>query len=81
MAYLEYFDQRAIDLNSEIMKHPELMELLSRHNDPAVKLAHVAAYCEIIVEGAYTEEECNVLAEILTKRLVAKRTGSLIVVP
>ena len=81
MAYLEYFDQRAIDLNSEIMKHPELMELLSRHNDPAINLSHVAAYCEIIVEGAYTEEECNVLAEILTQRLVAKRTGSLIVVP
>jgi len=80
MAYLEYFDQRAIDLNSELMKHPELMELVSRHNDPTVKLAHIAAYCEVALDGAYSEEECNVLARILTDKLIAKRTGSLIII-
>lgn len=79
MPYLEYFDQRAIDLNQEVLHHPELMQRLANNNDPAVKLAHVAAYCEVILDGAYSEEDCNVLCEILTKKLKAKRT--LIVAP
>jgi len=45
-----------------------------------VKLAHIAAYCEVALDGAYSEEECNVLARILTDKLIAKRTGSLIII-
>ena len=76
MAYLEYFDQRALDLNSEVIKHPLLMEQIAPHTDPAMKLAVIAAYCDVMLDGAYNEEECNKLCEILTKRLVAKREGS-----
>jgi hypothetical protein len=74
MAYFEYFDQRAQDLNAEITNHPLLMGQLERHEDPTVKLAHVAAYCQVALDGAYTEEECNVLCDILTKKLIQKRT-------
>ena len=81
MAYLEYFDQRALDFNSEVMKHPELMKLLANHDDPAVKLAEVAAYCGVILEGAYSEEDCNIICERLTQLLVKRRVGDLVVTP
>jgi hypothetical protein len=80
MAYLEYFDQRAIDFNSEVMRHPELMEKLARHTDPTMKLAHVAAYCGVILDGAYSEEDCNVLCKVLTDKLIAKRTAPSLIV-
>jgi len=79
MAYLEYFDQRAQDFNSECMRHPVLMTYMAKHDDPAMKLAEVAAYCEVILDGSYSEEDCNMLCEVLTKKLIAKRTGTLIV--
>lgn len=74
MAYLEYIDPRAQDLNAEILQHPALMELLSQHTDPAMKLAHVAAYCGVMLDGAYIEEELNVLCDILNRKLKEKRT-------
>ena len=80
MAYLEYFDQRALDFNEEVIKHPKLMEFLAKHTDPAMKLAEVAAYCEVILDGAYSEEDCNVLCELLTKKLIAKREAPSIII-
>ena len=74
MAYLEYFDDRAIALNAEVMNHPVLMEFMAKHTDPTMKLAEIAAYCEVALDGAYTEEDCNHLADILTRRLIKKRT-------
>lgn len=76
MAYLYYFDERAIALQEECLKHPELMQVLSqfRNESSSEKLAAIAAYCGVIVDGAYTEEDCNKLAETLTTKLREKRT-------
>jgi hypothetical protein len=76
MAYLEYFDVRKRDLAQELTHHPELCEILARvpASEFELRLGHVAAYCGVIVDEYYSEEEVCNLCEILTKKLYEKRT-------
>ncbi len=77
--YLEEFPMERIELNIEITHHPELQrELLEirelADNSFEVMLAGVAAYCEVALDGYYTQEELNKLCTILTNKLRKKRS-------
>lgn len=77
----EYFPQKRIDLDREIRHHPELMELLQQQeaNEFEVRLVVIATYCEVILHGDYMQERLTSLCGELHKKLLAKRTGIIIV--
>jgi hypothetical protein len=70
----EYFSDAAIALAQEVSNHPELMKRLANH--PAaefeVKLAEIAAYCDVVLDGLYTQEDLSKLCDILWRKLKAK---------
>ena len=74
MAYLEYFDPRMLALQEEVSHHPQLMGLLAKHppQEMEMRIAEIAAYCEVILDGYYTQEELAQLADILTRKLKQK---------
>lgn len=76
MAYLVLFSEPRIALNREVANHPELMELLQKHpaNEFEIRLAEIASYCEVILDGVYSQMELDKLCDILYKKLIQKRT-------
>lgn len=75
------FDQEFIDLNGELHKHPELCAHLANHStaELEIRLAEIASYCQVILDGEYDGRDLKKLAGILYKKLLEKRTGVLIV--
>ena len=75
MAYLEYFPPHMIELQEEIFQHPELCRLLANHppQEKEARIAEIAAYCGIILNGMYMPEDIDKLCEILHRKLVEKR--------
>ena len=74
MAYFEYFDPRMLALQEEVSHHPQLMELLAKHpqQEMEMRIAEIAAYCEVMLDGYYSEEQLNELADVLTRKLKQK---------
>lgn len=74
-AYQNIFPEELIQLNKEVSNHPELMTLLANHpsGEWEIKMAEIALYCEVIVDGTYLPEEMQKLAGILTKKLIERR--------
>lgn len=75
-AHLNIFPGEIIELQREILHHhPELQERLANH--PAaeweIKLAEIAVYCEVILDGTYMPEEIQRLAGILNRKLIERR--------
>ena len=75
MAYIEYFSEHLIALQEEIFNHPELCRLLANHppQEKEARIAEIAAYCGIILNGMYMPEDIDKLCEILHRKLVEKR--------
>lgn len=75
MAHLEFFSEARIELNKEVRHHPELQQLLATlgSDDFEDRLACVAAYCSVIVDGFYTPSELDRLCDILIQKLRDKR--------
>ena len=71
MAYHEYFPEVYIALNKEVLNHPTLMERLAKHPEAEfeIKLAEVAAYCLIAVDGEFFPKDLEKLAELCLTRL------------
>jgi hypothetical protein len=76
-AKLDFFSDALIALNREVSKHPDLVELLQKQElrDMEVRLAEVAAYCGVALDGDYYPADINNIADICTRRLMEKRTG------
>lgn len=74
---LEFFPQSFMDLQRELPNHPELVEHLQNHpaDELELRLAEIASYCGVVLDGSYLPEELHKLAEILVKRLIAGRGG------
>lgn len=72
----EMFPQEILALQEEIINHPELIELLQQMETTewTMRLACIAAYCEIIMDGTYSETDIRILCDTLTQRLKEKRT-------
>jgi len=75
MSYrLEYFPESFIALSQELSNHPELCRLLSKYppNEFEMRLGEIAAYCDVALDGDYTQDDLSGLCELLWKRLRAK---------
>jgi hypothetical protein len=73
--YIHLFPQEYLDLQQELRHHPDIVELLQKHEgDLHLGLAEIAAHFNIILDGQYFESDLTRLAEILTKKLYEKRT-------
>lgn len=72
----DMFPPNLIDLQVEVRNHPELIERLQRHRaeDFEIRMAEIATYCEVILDGEYVQADFDHLAGILVKKLVEKRT-------
>jgi hypothetical protein len=72
---LTYFSQGRVALNQECTHHPILLALLMDLPDPdwAEQLAEIAAYCNVSMDGLYSEDDLEVLYPQLTKRMVNTR--------
>ena len=74
---IEMFPEAAIALQEEIFNnHPELLRLLSKypHRPMEVKVATIAAYCKIAVDGEFREKDLEGLFELLLRKLKEKST-------
>lgn len=78
-AHINIWPEELIQLNRELIHHPVLMNLLANHerndkiNEWEVKLAEIAVYCEVLLDGEYNEEELVKLCGILYKKLIERR--------
>lgn len=73
----EIFPDEYIALNRELrtQNHPLLQETLARicAEDVDMKLAHIASYCEVVMDGDYTLDDRLKLCTILTQKLILLR--------
>jgi hypothetical protein len=72
-----YFPKGYQALNEELSSglHPKLEKLLANHpaDEIDIKLAEIASYCQVILDGTYTIAERDKLCYILAGRLEVLR--------
>lgn len=73
---LEYFHHSRVELQKEVANHPQLIEQLAAfsHKDFGGKIGTVAAYCNIAMDGVYSQHDIDKLCGILIDKLKKKRT-------
>jgi len=73
----ELFPEGYIALNKELASglHPKLEVLLNKHpvNEVDIRLAEIASYCMVLLDGTYTIAERDKLCFILAGRLEVLR--------
>jgi hypothetical protein len=73
----ELFPPEMIALNAELntMHHPKLAAILAGYPDDEIdiKLAQIASYCEVMLDGVYDIQSRATLCKILTQKLIEKR--------
>lgn len=83
MAHLEYFSDQRLELQKELahQDHEELWHLISKHppQEFELRLAEIASYCEVILDGYYSQEELDKICTILTDKLRKKRRALIVV--
>ena len=74
---IEFFPPGFIALNKELATglHPELERRLNAHpvNEVDIRLAEIATYCSVVLDGVYTLEARDELCFILAGRLEVLR--------
>lgn len=73
--HLNIWPEELIHLNQELIHHPKLQARLANHPSAEweIKMAEIALYCEVIVDGDYLPEEMQRLAGILYRKLIERR--------
>ena len=71
-AVLEFFPQVAIELNKELQYHPLLQATMTPSMSLEEKIGHIAAYCNVVVDDYFLEEEIEKLMNLLLSRLKVK---------
>lgn len=74
--YHELFPPVIIELQAEIQQHPDLLiSLLQLPKDSPIelKMAEVATYCDMVLDGIYTEDDILKLASIMINKMRSKR--------
>lgn len=73
----ELFPQEYIELQRELATgiHQQIVAIIERYpaDEMDIKLAQIAAYCEVILEGDYNLTDRRALCKVLTEKLVSKR--------
>lgn len=79
--HIEMFPESYVALNQELNNHPELCALLANHppQEFEIRLAEIATYCGVLLDGTYTPDDLEKLADILWRKLREK--SSLIILP
>lgn len=72
---VQLFPENFLLLQKEVSHHPRLIELLANHpaGELEIKLAEIATYCDVALNGTYTPDDLGKLAGILEKKLKDKR--------
>jgi hypothetical protein len=76
---LHYFPDVALALQEEIMyQHPGLVEVFSKYPNASLanKLASIAAYCNVLVDGAFDDKGLESLMRMLLEKLKAKAAAN-----
>lgn len=78
---LVYFSPAQLALNQEVLKHPKLMERLDskRTADFELKLAEIASYCGILLDGYYVQNDIDNICDLCITEL--KKQSSAIILP
>lgn len=63
-----------VALREALLQHPDLYDLCALQPDFESIIAEIAAYCNILLDGAYTKDEIIKLVGTLAERLVSKNT-------
>lgn len=74
--YLEYHDEIFVELGKETLLHEQLcINLLQLPKDSPVelKIAEIATYCDVVLDGTYSPEDVTKLCHTLYNRLRKKR--------
>ena len=68
---LDYFHPARIALNKEVREHPALLAFISSYHpsDFAGIIGEIAAYCNVVMDGMYSEDDLNVLCDMLYWKL------------
>ena len=78
MATQILFSEERIALAQEVKNHPKLVEVLqgmdAGPDDWELRLAAIAHYCGIVVDGEYMPSELDKLADICYWRLRSRNT-------
>lgn len=73
----EFFPEEYIALDRELrtQNHPKLQAILAGYpaDEIDIKLAQIAAYCEVMLDGVYEVVERSKLCKILLERLILLR--------
>jgi hypothetical protein len=71
---LDFFPESYIALNQELSNHPELCRLLANHppQEFEIRLAEIATYCGVVLDGDYYPDDLEKLADILWTKLREK---------
>lgn len=80
MADYQYFPQEFIDLSHELSQHPPVMKYMESCPSAYLedRLAHLCTYLDIAVDDQFDIDELSMLADLITKKLYALRTGLVI---
>jgi hypothetical protein len=72
---VEMFPDEILLLQQELIHHPDLQVILALQADPDfyVRLADIAAYCGVIVDGNYTYEDILGMIKVCTVKLYNMR--------
>lgn len=73
---IEMFPPVVLALNEEVKNHPLLLATLETAQPQSLEevLGHVAAYCNVGLDGYYMEEDIEALFVLLLNRLKIKST-------
>ncbi len=73
----ELFPAEYIELQKELMRddHSKICNIIGQYgpDDIDIKLAQIASYCEVMLDGDYSLENRIQLCKILTEKLVLLR--------
>ena len=72
-----YLPKEVIELQKEILKHPQLLKDLEGCKELADYYATIGVYAEVAIDGLFGPAELRMLTIKLTEKLHAKRTGIL----
>ena len=74
--YHEMFPPVIIELQAEIQMHPELLTVmlqLPKDSPIELKMAEVATYCDMVLDGIYSEDDILYLAGVMINKMRGKR--------
>lgn len=69
---IEMFPEAAIELHKEVSKHPVLLSALNSLGSESTlneRIAIIAAYCGMVLDGYYQEKELERLFQIMLDKL------------